>query len=201
MKGTFFKDLLNIRGQFCYYAVVVVIFFIVSALSGNLYFYAGVSSYCGVVAPLSALSYDEKDGWEPFALAAGVTRKELVLSRYLLGGAVMLPVWALSFLFFALPSLRTAENLYVLLSFGGMGLLVMSATLPFVFKLGVEKARAVYIVLIVACMALCIGAASLIVVAGGEGPLITAAALVAAGVVSVPVSAAFSLSIYRKKDF
>ena len=201
MKGTFLKDIINLKGQMLYYAVVIVIFFVVGIATGNIYYYAGVSIFCGVVAPLSAISYDEKDHWEKFALASGVTRKELALSRYLLGGALFLPVWALSFAFFAVPGFRTAENLYTVLTFGGLGLIVVDCVLPFVFKMGVEKARTVYIVLIVAVMALSVGVASFIGLAGGNAPFIGAIAAFAVGIAGVPVSVCISLSIYRKKDF
>lgn len=116
MKGTFLKDLMNLRGQFVYYGLIAVIFFVVAALTGNIYYFAGLSIFCGVVAPVSALAYDEKDNWDKFALASGVTRSSLALSRYLLGLTLLVPVWALSFALFALPSFRTSENLYTVLA-------------------------------------------------------------------------------------
>ena len=64
MIGTFVKDLKNLSGQLLYYAIIIVVFFGVGAVSGNVYFYAGLSIFCGVVAPLSAVSYDEKDNWD-----------------------------------------------------------------------------------------------------------------------------------------
>ncbi len=201
MKGTFLKDVINLKGQLLYYAVVIAVFFAVGAVSGNIYFYAGVSIFCGVVAPLSAIAYDEKDNWDKFALASGVTRKELAVSRYALGLAIFLPVWLVSFVFFAFPAFRTAENLYTVLTFGGLGLAVMDVVLPLVFKIGVEKARAAYIVLVVAVMALCVGAASFIGLAGGSAPLVGAIAALAVGGAGLPVSLCVSLAIYRKKDF
>lgn len=201
MKGTFLKDVINLKGQLLYYAVVIAVFFAVGAVSGNIYFYAGVSIFCGVVAPLSAIAYDEKDNWDKFALASGVTRKELAVSRYALGLAIFLPVWLVSFVFFVFPAFRTAENLYTVLTFGGLGLAVMDVVLPLVFKIGVEKARAAYIVLVVAVMALCIGAGSFIGLAGGSAPLVGAIAALAVGGAGLPVSLCVSLAIYRKKDF
>ena len=170
-------------------------------VSGNIYFYAGVSIFCGVVAPLSAISYDEKDNWDKFALASGVSRKSLALSRYALGLAIFVPVWAISFVFFAIPGFCTEENLYTVLAFGGLGLAVTDGVLPLVFKLGVEKARTVYVVLVVAVMALCVGAASFIGLTGGYAPLIGSLAALAVGIIGLPVSVCVSLTIYRHKDF
>ena len=64
-----------------------------------------------------------------------------------------------------------------------------------------NKARTVYTVLVVAVMALCVGTASLIGLAGGYVPLIACAAALAVGVIGLPVSAAVSLSVYKYKDF
>ncbi len=201
MIGTFVKDLKNLSGQLLYYAILIVVFFGVGAVSGNIYFYAGLSIFCGVVAPLSAVSYDEKDNWDKFALASGVTRSELAVSRYLLGLSVLLPVWALSFLFFAIPSFRTAENLLAVFTFGGLGLIVFDCVLPLIYRIGVEKSRVVYMIVVVAVMALSVGAASLVELAGGDPARVIAGIILALGVLGVPVSAAVSCRIYRRKDF
>ena len=201
MKGTFLKDLMNLRGQFVYYGLIAVVFFVVAALTGNIYYFAGLSIFCGVVAPVSALAYDEKDNWDKFALASGVTRRSLALSRYLLGLTLLVPVWALSFVLFALPSFRTSENLYTVLAYGGLGLAVVDIVLPLVFKIGVEKARTIYIVIVVAVMVLCVSAASFIELVAPSAAFAGTIAVAVLGVLGVPVSVCVSLAIYRNKDF
>lgn len=201
MKGTLLKDLKNLKGQLLYYAFLVVVFFVVGALSGNLYFYVGLSMFCGAVAPVSAIAYDEKDNWDKFALASGVSRKELAAARYLLGLLIFIPIWALSFVFFAIPAFRTQENLFAVLMFGGMGLIVTDVVLPLVFRIGVEKARAVYLLVVLAVMLLSVGAASFIELIGGDPAFIGACLLFAAGVAGVFVSFVVSVGIYKKKDF
>ena len=201
MIGTFLKDLKNLKGQLMYYALIAVVFFAVGAVSGNIYFYAGLSIFCGAVAPISAVAYDEKDNWDKFALASGVTRNSLAVSRYLLGISLFLPVWAVSFLFFAFPSFRTHENLLTVIMFGGLGLSVLDIVLPLAFKVGVEKARSVYVVIVVLVMALCVGAASLIGMAGASAALAGACAAFAVGIAGLFVSVYISCAVYRRKDF
>lgn len=102
MIGTILKDLKNLKGQIAYYVLLFAVFFVVSALSRNIYYSAGLSIFFGVLVPVTALSYDEKDNWDKFALASGISRRELALSRYVLGLAAFLPAWGLSFVFMAM---------------------------------------------------------------------------------------------------
>ena len=201
MKGTFLKDVINLKGQLLYYAVVIAVFFAVGAVSGNIYFYAGVSIFCGVVAPLSAIAYDEKDNWDKFALASGISRRELALSRYILGLAAFLPAWGLSFVFMAIPALRSFENLYVIITYGGLGLITMDCVLPVVYKIGVDKSRLFYIFLILIVMLLSVGAATLVELIGGDPVAVIAYLLVGLGIVGLFVSLGISVSVYRHKDF
>ena len=85
--------------------------------------------------------------------------------------------------------------------FGGMGLIVTDVVLPLVFRIGVEKARAVYLLVVLAVMLLSVGAASFIELIGGDSAFIGACLLFAAGVAGVFVSFVVSVGIYKKKDF
>lgn len=201
MKGTILKDLKNLKGQLLYYALLIVVFFVVGAATKNIYFYSGLSMFCGVVAPLSAVAYDEKDNWDKFALAAGVTRRELALARYLLGLMIFVPIWAISFVFFAFPAFRTQGNLFAVLIFGGMGLTVMDIVLPLVFRIGVEKARAAYLLVVLAVILLSVGAAALVELIGGNPALAASCAFLAIGIAGAFVSLSVSEGIYKRKDF
>ena len=200
MFGVIVKDVKNVKGQLLYYALVVAVFFAIGLLSKNVYFYAGAVVFVAAFLPLSALAYDEKDNWDAFALASGVSRKGLVLARYALGGAAFVPLFGIGFLFLLIPSLRTAETVSALLVFGGVGCLVMAAALPTAFRVGVEKARAAYTVIIVCALALSIGISALF---GqfGAGLVWPSAAVFAIGAAAAAVSVRISLAIYGAKDF
>ena len=201
MKGTFLKDIMNLKGQMLYYAFIVVFFFAVGVVSGNIYFYAGVSIFCGVVAPLSAISYDEKDNWDKFALASGVTRNQLAVSRYLLGLVIFLPMWAISFILVLAGGMWDIENLSVLLSYGGIALLTLDAVLPVIFKIGVEKGRTIYIFTILIVIALGALLGFLVETIGGASVLYSSVAVLALGVVGFFLSLKIACNIYKKKDF
>lgn len=91
MFGVMLKDIKNVRGQLLYYAAVVAVFFAIGIILKNVYFYMGAIIFVAAVLPISALAYDEKDNWDKFALASGVTRGQLVIARYVLGIVAFVP--------------------------------------------------------------------------------------------------------------
>lgn len=201
MKGTIIKDLKNIFGQFVYYFVLMAVFLIISAVSENIYFYAGAIVFFCVAVPVSALAYDEKDNWDKFALASGVSRNQLAVSRYILGLIVFAPLWAIAFVLLVIFGMWTAENLSVLLAYGGIALLTMDAVLPVIFRIGVEKGRLVYMLMVVAVVALGGLLAMLVETIGGIPVLYSSVALLALGIAGLFVSIKIACRIYRKKDF
>lgn len=201
MLGTLIKDFKNIFGQFIYYFVLMVVLMAVSVITKNIYYYMGAIVFFCVAVPLSALAYDEKDNWDKFALASGVTRNQLAVSRYLLGLIVFLPMWAVSFILVAAGGMWNIENLSVLLSYGGIALLTIDAILPVVLKIGVEKGRLVYILTILIVIALGGVLAFLVEAIGGDSVLYSSVAVLALGIAGFFLSIKIACNIYRKKDF
>lgn len=201
MLGTIIKDLKNIFGQFIYYFVLMVVFMAVSVITKNIYYYMGAIVFFCVAVPLSALAYDEKDNWDKFALASGVTRNQLAVSRYLLGLVIFLPMWAISFILVLAGGMWDIENLSVLLSYGGIALLTLDAVLPVIFKIGVEKGRIIYIFTILIVIALGALLGFLVETIGGASVLYSSVAVLALGVVGFFLSLKIACNIYKKKDF
>ena len=201
MLGTIIKDLKNIFGQFIYYFVLMVVFMAVSVITENIYYYMGAIVFFCVAVPLSALAYDEKDNWDKFALASGVTRNQLAVSRYLLGLVIFLPMWAISFILVLAGGMWDIENLSVLLSYGGIALLTLDAVLPVIFKIGVEKGRIIYIFTILIVLALGALLGFLVETIGGASVLYSSVAVLALGVVGFFLSLKIACNIDKKKDF
>ena len=201
MLGTIIKDLKNIFGQFIYYFVLMVVFMAVSVITKNIYYYMGAIAFFCVAVPLSALAYDEKDNWDKFALASGVTRNQLAVSRYLLGLLIFLPMWAISFILVAAGGMWNIENLSVLLSYGRIALLTTDVILPVIFKIGVEKGRLVYIFTILVVVALSALLGFLVESIGGASVLYSSVAVLALGIAGFFLSLKIACGIYKKKDF
>lgn len=201
MLGCLIKDIKNILPILLYYVLIVAVFYAISAIVKNVYLFSGTLVFVAVMGPMQAFAYDEKDNWDKFALAAGVSRAELVFSRYILGLVFFAPIWLIGFtlLFFI-----SADVLPVLLMFGGAGLLVLSVCLPLIFKRGVENARAAYMIVLLGVLAVCVGIGALCGTLFESLPdllLFTACALVGVSVLSLVISVFLSLNIYKKKDF
>ena len=201
MLGTIIKDFKNIFGQFIYYFVLMVVFMAVSVITKNIYYYMGAIVFFCVAVPLSALAYDEKDNWDKFALASGVTRNQLAVSRYLLGLLIFLPMWAISFILVAAGGMWNIENLSVLLSYGGIALLTIDVILPVIFKIGVEKGRLVYIFTILVVVALSALLGFLVESIGGASVLYSSVPVLALGIAGFFLSLKIACGIYKKKDF
>ena len=197
MLGTIIKDLKNIFGQFIYYFVLMVVFMAVSVITKNIYYYMGAIAFFCVAVPLSALAYDEKDNWDKFALASGVTRNQLAVRRYLLGLLIFLPMWAISFILVAAGGMWNIENLSVLLSYGGIALLTIDVILPVIFKIGVEKGRLALIAALVAAIALSV---LLMSVSGSITTPLALALFTAACLALFALSMWLSAKILGKKD-
>lgn len=199
MFGLILKDLKNVKGQIVYYILVFAVLVAVSLATGNVYFMSGVS-FLGVALPLSAIAIDEKDGWDTFALASGVTRSQLVVSRYFLAYFSFAVLLILSAAIAAAGKLLDFSAAVALLSFGGIGMIAADAMLPFIFKLGTEQARAVYLVFIAAGVLLGASVSVLIeLVEEARGFLLFLP--IAVGLIGAVPSIYISLKIYKFKNF
>ena len=199
MFGLILKDLKNVKGQIVYYIVVFVALAGISIATGNVYFMSGVS-FLGVALPLSAIAIDEKDKWDTFALAAGVTRSRLVLSRYILACVSFGLMLAAAFSVAAASRLLDNAAVVALLSFGGIGVIAADVMFPFSFKLGTEQARAVYLAFIAAGVLLGASVSVLIELVEGAKNILLFLPM-ALGVAGLLPSVYASLRIYQSKNF
>lgn len=78
MKGRFYKDLLNLKTHFFYYALEIAVFAAVSYFMENVYFFCGLMIFLSVSATISNMQCDEVDGFEKFAVLSGISKKKLV---------------------------------------------------------------------------------------------------------------------------
>ena len=71
MLGLLLKDLFNIRKQALWYAAMIVIFCVISAVLQNVAFASTIGILVTISIPLTAIAYEEKDGWQKFVVASG----------------------------------------------------------------------------------------------------------------------------------
>lgn len=153
MKGLLLKDW-YVMVKYCRsYLLFVIIFIGVSVVNPNNMFFALYPCLiCGTL-PITLLGYDERSHWQQYCGALPVSKAQYVIAKYLIGLFVGIGVLLLTIL------TQVGRNL-----FSGVGnngnlsslilaaavLFIMSSSfcLPVVFKLGVEKGRIAFYVMI-----------------------------------------------------
>jgi hypothetical protein len=190
MKGLLIKDFSVLTRQMRIFLVMIVVF---SILPGS-YMVTFAVIYAAML-PYTSLAYDERSKWDQLAAVMPYSRRDLVLSKYILGwiftgGAALLAMAA-----------RLIEGRFmdqagspsaVALAFC-IGIIMIALTLPPMIRFGVEKGRLFFVLMIavVGC-----GAAGLVnnamehQITGLVSSLSLALPLAAAGltVISVPLS-------------
>jgi len=160
MKGLILKDLYMIRKYFRNYLLILGIFLAVSLVQeDNLFFSFYPFLICAMI-PVNLLAYDERSHWDTYSLTLPVTRDMVVSAKYLIGllvqGIVFLLTALVQGIRFGMQDSFHLESYLVLMCLLAMvSLFSSSITLPFMFKLGVEKGRMAYYVMI---FAICGGA-------------------------------------------
>lgn len=85
MLGLLIKDLFNTRKQAVWYVAMIILFSVLSVVMQNVAFCATLGILVTVSMPLTAVAYEEKDGWQKFIVASGMNMKVIVAEKYLLG--------------------------------------------------------------------------------------------------------------------
>lgn len=146
MAGLLIKDLKNISNQFVYYLAAFLGLIIFSVLTENVYILGGIV-FLSVSLPLSALTADEKVNFDAFALAAGISRKKLVLYRYMVAYCVGIPLLGCGYAVAALAGYLDFRAVAALAAYGGMSFFVINVMFPIVLKKGPEHAQMAYLIM------------------------------------------------------
>ena len=142
MTGLIIKDLLNLKKQGKIYLLLVVFYFAMGLVNENTSMFTSMMTMVAVLIPLTAMAYDERSKWDRYALTMPISRKNMVMSRYLLGLIFLIVAFVLSMLVnMVISNMKTAENTLVVLGGFSTGLMLMSVIFPLLFKFGVEKGR------------------------------------------------------------
>ena len=193
MKALLRKDITVLWRRMKIFFLLILVFSAVPSAFQNTF----AVVYAAMI-PYSIFSVDEVSKWDTLSMMLPYSTKEIVGSKYLLGGAFIafsaLLVWAgrLVHLLLGIPVMEDLTLMAVCIS-----LLVMDLSLPAVFHFGVEKARLTMLFLIAAVCGSA-GAASTLVeqdirLGSGLLPLV-----IAAGVGTV-VSVRVSMAMWEKR--
>lgn len=153
MKGLLLKDWYMMRKYCRSYLFIAVGFLILSFMDkSNMFFVFYPCLFCGMV-PVNLLAYDERSRWLQYSGTLPYTRAQIVSGKYLIG---LFTQTAMLFLTGIAQGIRlgmdggyrATDVLVILLLLLIASTVTSSVTLPFMFKLGVERGRAAYYVMI-----------------------------------------------------
>lgn len=153
MKGLLLKDF-YMTAKYCRsFLLIVVVFLAVSFFGKDNIFFILYPVLISSMIPVTLISYDEHDKWNVYSLTLPYTRGQLVSAKYLTGLIFGAAAYAVSL---AATIVRMQLNGYVSLdSFLGMavillalGMLAPTLLLPLVFKLGANKGRIAFYIMI-----------------------------------------------------
>ncbi len=201
MKGLLRKDLYNIRKQLLWYLSMLVVFFILAVALDNLSFSVSISILISTSVPVTAIAYEEKENWQKFAVAGGLSAKEISGEKYLLGlicCAVSSAVFGAAFLIVGRGQNLNFSDFLIPVC---MQILVLSANLPIVFRYGVEKGRVIIIGVIVAVLVAWIGIMTFSEKISGNSGAIVWIVSAAVSVLSLILSMHISERICTKKEY
>ena len=153
MKGLLLKDWYMMKKYCRAYLIIATVFIAMSLFSnGNMFFIFYPCLLCGMI-PVNLLGYDERSHWMQYSGTLPYTKTQLVSAKYLIGLFVQLTMLIVTG---AVQGIKMAvTDHFVLDEFVVLMLLMLivatlssSIPLPFIFKLGVEKGRTAYYVMI-----------------------------------------------------
>ncbi len=153
MKGLLLKDLYMMKKYCKAYLLITIVFIAVSfASSENLFFVFYPCLLCGMI-PVNLLGYDERSRWLQYSETMPYTKAQIVSGKYLIGLGTQVAVLLFTGIAQAIRmsingTFLLGEYLVLMMLLLIMSLLASSITLPFMFKLGVEKGRMGYYIMI-----------------------------------------------------
>lgn len=206
MKGLLLKDWYMAK-KYCRAHVLMTVVFIAVSMFGNdnLFFVFYPCLMCGII-PVTLLGYDERSRWLQYSATLPYTKAQIVSSKYLIGLLAQLAVLIFTAIAQAvktkLSGAGLAELAVVLLMMLAISTFASSISLPFIFKLGVEKGRIAYYVMIgFVCGAavLASGVFSRISVSEAEGSAVFAV-LAVFGVAVYALSWYLSVVFFKKRE-
>jgi len=153
MKGLLLKDWYMMKKYCRAYLLIAVVFIAVSLFSDdNMFFAFYPCLLCGMI-PVNLLAYDERSRWMQYSGTLPYTKKQIVSGKYLIGLLAQITMLIVTGAAQALKmsvggGFKFGDFAVLMLLMLIVSTLTSSICLPFVFKLGVEKGRTAYYIMV-----------------------------------------------------
>lgn len=158
IRGLVVKDIITMKKNMKSYILVAGIGVIMNLsrldLNGSSFFSGaetGILSVLGLIIIINVLHFENESNGYRFLLGMPVTRKNIVLEKYIIG--LMVPfiinliLWIILFLIRQIDIWESIDRYYIIekiATYEAVSLMMLSVLFPATFKFGVEKARMVF---------------------------------------------------------
>lgn len=154
MKGFLLKDLLLLKGYVRSYLLFLIVFGLISFKDPTFNLIL-ILPTLSVMLCMSTFNFDEKYNWNTYAVTLPISKKNIVLSKYIFS-IILLIVFSLiallvSYVFSLINGssfILTTELVNILGSIIGITL-VLSIMIPFIYKFGSEKGRTIIFIIFI----------------------------------------------------
>lgn len=158
MIGLLKKEYYLMEGQMKSWLIVAVFCFFYSYFMNADSFLFMLIILIGIMSTMTVFSLDKACGWDTYAISLPLTRKEIVEARYLFAFLIDIGVSLACCLLMLLRGLinggvNLPESLHSLFQILLVTVLMQLLLFPVIYKLGVEKARFVYMAVFI-CLSL-----------------------------------------------
>ena len=215
MIGLLKKEYYLMEGQMKSWLIVAVFCFFYSYFMNADSFLFMLIILIGIMSTMTVFSLDKACGWDTYAISLPLTRKEIVEARYLFAFLIDIGVSLACCLLMLLRGqinggVNLPESLHSLFQILLVTILMQLLLFPVIYKLGVEKARFVYMAVFI-CVSLGVLGLSQLDDNGAvlAGIRINAEKIMQYGEIAAVILAAaglflslwLSVRIYEKKEF
>lgn len=154
MKGLLLKDLLNLKQMARVWSLLLAVFIVIGFAQRSPAYVGGMLMMLTLLLPMNALAYDENAKWDRYALTMPFSRRDLVMSKYLLAVLGAAATSAITLLCGLVMGVSAAEALWMTGLFLALGIGLSAVILPVLFRFGVQKGRMVMLLIVLLPMAL-----------------------------------------------
>lgn len=213
MKGLILKDMCNVKSYGKQYGIIMLFMIAWGVMMKNISFISIYAILLGGLLVLTSISLDEMVHFEKLLFTMPVSRKQYVLSKYLLLLILMSAAIVLASVVSLLQSIATGESfvesIIIIIPSAGVFALTYAVTFPVIFKKGVEKARYVYIFTMLLIGAAIFGMVKLVTLLGVDvnaleeqlDPFVFAGGIILFCIAALFISYRFSVSAIMKREW
>jgi hypothetical protein len=141
MFGLIVKDLLCLKKSALRLIVILGLYIVIFSSADNIIFLCSMIILISTTLILNTFAYDEAYKWDYYALSLPVTKKQIVLTKYLLTVLFDVIGFSVALLLFLIKRQINTENVLSVCVLTAAALLMSSILLPLLYKIGTQKAR------------------------------------------------------------